>query len=285
MKNVDYVNIFRKVEESIKNNLFVTPEEFEKKAERFKNIDFRSKNVDEIFWVLTCVVFYSGIRANMIEQKLAKIEKNLYGLKRLMNLSDDGKLSIKKDVGFPRKCDYCFENANEFSDLMNKFGSFTRYVESFGISDLEPDESKLNLLREDLKRRFKGLGPRTVNHFLADLGFKNVLKPDRVICRIFHRLGLIDSDKDINGAIREGRNFAAATGNPIRYIDIIFVKYGQIGKSDVLGTRDGICLEREPKCSKCGVTCFCNYFKEKNRDVWRRAGNRGGNLGAREGDD
>lgn len=264
MKNIDYARIFTKIEESIKNNLFVSLEEFEERAKHFKNIDFRSKNTDEVFWVLIYVIFYSGIRANIIEQKLTEIKKHLYGLERLVNSPDNEKSLIKKNIGFPKKCDYCLENAKKFNELINEFGSFKDYIQSFEISDLEPNMRKLDSLRKDLRCRFKGLGPRTVNHFLADLGFKNVLKPDRVICRIFYRLGLINSDKDINGTIREGNNFAEATGNPIRYIDIIFAKYGQMGKSEILGTKDGICLERKPKCWICGVKDFCSYNK-RNR--------------------
>jgi DNA-3-methyladenine glycosylase I len=50
-----------------------------------------------------------------------------------------------------------------------------------------------------------------------------VLKPNRVICRIFYRLGLIRSELDTEEALRQGRLLAQATREPIRYIDIVFV--------------------------------------------------------------
>ena len=95
-----------------------------------------------------------------------------------------------------------------------------------------------------------------------DLGL-NVLKPDTVICRIFERLGLIDSRDDDEQAIEVGRKMAVATGYPIRYVDIILVKYGQVGgagESENFGLKRGICLEKNPRCSVCGVTRYCGYY-------------------------
>ncbi|MEM3986898.1 MAG: hypothetical protein QXR39_08995 [Candidatus Methanomethylicia archaeon] len=85
-----------------------------------------------------------------------------------------------------------------------------------------------------------------------------MLKPDRVICRIFSRLGFIDNADNINQAIKVGRDIAIATGYPIRYIDIIFTTYGQMGDY-------GICLEKNPKCYICEIKKYCNYYTEKQR--------------------
>jgi DNA-3-methyladenine glycosylase I len=59
--------------------------------------------------------------------------------------------------------------------------------------------------------------------------------------------------------IQEGRKFAKATGYPIRYIDRVFVAYGQERTSD-MGLSRGICLERNPACSSCGANKYCEYF-------------------------
>lgn len=56
-----------------------------------------------------------------------------------------------------------------------------------------------------------------------------------------------------------GRTFAKTTGYPIRYIDIVFVCYGQM-KSPEVGLEHGICLEKNPHCSVCGVTRHCDYY-------------------------
>ena len=53
-------------------------------------------------------------------------------------------------------------------------------------------------------------------------------KPDRVIRRILFRLGLISEKEDIEQSIMVGKEFSRRINEPIRYIDIIMVKYGQI---------------------------------------------------------
>ena len=110
------------------------------------------------------------------------------------------------------------------------------------------------LLKEELEFRFDYLGGITVYHFLTDIGL-DVLKPDRVLVRIFQRLGLIESEKQLLKTVIQGRKFAAATGHSIRYIDIIFVTYGQQGQ-------EGICFTKNPKCNLCGLTEKCNYYKQ-----------------------
>jgi DNA-3-methyladenine glycosylase I len=263
---VDYNLLFSKFEDSIKNNLFINESKFTKRIKPFLEMDFRKQSDKEIFWILVYVIFYSGIKAVIIEKKLESIKKELYDFEIISELNDEEKEKIISKLGFPKKCNYCFSNSLNYKEIIEEFGSFNRYVTSFGITDLHPHNSKMNLLKEDLKKRFNGLGPRTVNHFLTDLGF-DVLKPDRVICRIFYRLGLIDSPQSIEDAIIEGKKFKQKTGKPIRYIDIIFVKYGQMGKSDYFGTKDGICLENKPNCVICEAKEFCKYFKEKTEST------------------
>ena len=57
--------------------------------------------------------------------------------------------------------------------------------------------------------------------------------------------------------IQHGRKFAEATGFPIRYIDIVFVAYGQM-KSEEIGLTEGICLTN-PRCHECSITAYCSY--------------------------
>ena len=57
---------------------------------------------------------------------------------------------------------------------------------------------------------------------------------------------------------------AIATGYPIRYVDIIFAKYEQVGKDEEWGLEGGICLERNPKCDICGVREYCYYAKNRS---------------------
>jgi DNA-3-methyladenine glycosylase I len=101
---------------------------------------------------------------------------------------------------------------------------------------------------------------------MSEIGL-SVLKPDRVILRIFELLGLlrIRTDEENNDqAIMQGMIFSKETGYPIRYIDIIIVKYGQRG-GEAYGLDDGICLEKSPKCHICSITDCCNYYLSESK--------------------
>lgn len=97
-------------------------------------------------------------------------------------------------------------------------------------------------LKKSLESNFNYLGDVTSYHFFTDIGL-NVLKPDRVICRIFYRLGLIESENNLEGTVKVGRAFSEAINLPIRFIDIIFVLYGELDQEKLVC----ICSEKKPK--------------------------------------
>lgn len=116
------------------------------------------------------------------------------------------------------------------------------------------------LLKEGLEGHFSYLGGITVYHFLTDIGLK-VLKPDRVICRIFKRLGLIENENQLLKTVIHGRKMAEQTQLDIGYIDIVLVAYGQ-EQSEAFGIDKGICLSK-PRCEYCdkGIKDLCSYAK------------------------
>jgi len=120
---VDYNLLFSKFEESIKNNLFISEEDFTKRLRSFFEMDFRKKSDKDIFWIIVYVNFYSGILAVTIERKLELIKSELYDYQTISDLSEDEKQAIISKIGFPRKCGYCFKNAKSFQELISKFGS------------------------------------------------------------------------------------------------------------------------------------------------------------------
>ena len=160
-----------------------------------------------------------------------------------------------------RKIVACMKNANVFLKVIQQHGSFQQYIDSFG-----PTDSLENLVRlkEELQSRFHYLGGVTAYHFLTDIGLP-VLKPDRVISRIFFRLGAIGAEDQPWETVLQGRKFAKATGLPIRYIDIVFVAYGQV-QSLEFGVDQGICLKR-PRCQACGLTAYCRYYAESEKGL------------------
>jgi DNA-3-methyladenine glycosylase I len=250
-----YKEIFTQTENSLRKNSGISKEQFDSRFGKFKDFSYKNMQDKDVFWILVYVAFYSGSLASMVTRKLPHIEKYLYDFKKVKNYSKREIEEYLKDpnvIRHGRKIIACINNAKEFDKLLDTYGSFSKYLESFGLLS---NEEVIERLRADLRSRFQYLGKTTVNHFLTDLGL-NVLKPDRVICRIFSRLGFIGDVNNIAQAIRVGRDIAAATSYPIRYIDIIFVTYGQMGD-------DGICLEKNPKCSVCGIKEHCNYYAER----------------------
>jgi DNA-3-methyladenine glycosylase I len=151
------------------------------------------------------------------------------------------------------KIEACVKNAKQFVEIVNKFGSFKEYIDFYSP---DSNEDALYKFKRSLEKTFIYIGGITSYHFMTDIGL-NVLKPDRVILRIFERLGLIEYRNDYFGAIKVGRAFSQAINLPIRYIDIIFVSYGQLDNGDIMT----ICSEAHPKCDMCGVNQECLYYK------------------------
>jgi DNA-3-methyladenine glycosylase I len=216
----------------------------------------RQHSDDKFYEIMTAVVFYAGFKAAIVTAAMPVITRHFpswktvsaYMAKDVENILGDP-LMIKH----PGKIKGCVNNAKQFSRIIERHGSFQIYVDSF-----QPTTSCENLLRlkRDLELRFAYLGRTTVYHFLTDIGMP-VIKPDRVLCRIFYRLGVTEDESDLAGTLREGKKFANATGLPTRYIDIVFAAYGQAQSLD-FGIDKGICL-KEPRCNECGLTKYCHY--------------------------
>ncbi len=263
----DYRAIFDGVESTLirvgSRNL---PEEkIRARLDKFKEFEGRTFTDAEYYWTLVCVIFYSGFRAATVSGKLDVIQGHFPDYVTVADYGEDevGRiLSDPKMIRNRRKVQACIDNARTFRSIVNDYGSFQGYIDSF--SPTEPFED-LMLLKEELEYRFQGLGRVTTYHFLTDIGLP-VLKPDRVICRIFHRLGLIESKKQLLKAVIQGRKFAQATRHPVRYIDIVFVVYGQM-ESKGFGIERGICLENDPACSICGVRNHCKYHAQMDEFI------------------
>ncbi len=254
---LNFKDLFFKMEATLRKESSLSKENFEKYWGIFKEFHYTKDTNDDIFWKLVKVIFYSGMKAGIVTSKLPFLKKYFYDYKKVSAYHGDKINEIMEDQNIIRnraKIKACIINAKKFNDLINEHGAFANYLESFG--DLG-NENILEILKNDLKR-FEFLGPITAYHFMLDLGLK-VWKPDRVIRRIIKRLGLINNLEDIGQAITVGREIADQVGLPIRYIDVVFVKYGQLGEDKDFGLKTGICLEKNPRCSICGVKNYCIY--------------------------
>lgn len=251
----DYNQIFFKIEDALREQ----STNFSR-FEDFKKINYKSLPTDDtVFKTIVGIVFYSGMKAATVTNRLPAIYEYLGDYKKAIHLDSQKMLNDNRIICNKKKILGCIANAKEFDKIIKQYGSFSNYLRSFGnLDDLEI----LDRIKSDFKKRFEYIGKITTYHLMTELGL-NVLKPDRVICRIFERLGFIQNKDDITGAVEVGRKIAEATKQPIRYVDIIFVKYGQEGNEEGFGLKDGgICLDK-PRCDQCSITRYCNYYNEK----------------------
>ena len=214
---------------------------------------------EKCFEKLIMTTFYSGFKADTVTRKKQVILGHFPSWEKVSTYTEEDVERIVSDPKMIRhrgRIEACAKNAQEFKKIIEKHGSFGKYVEGFEAESFE----NLMILKEDLEARFDYLGPITVYDFLKEIGIP-VLKPDRVIMRIFERLGLIDHREQFLRAIFHGREFARITEHPIRYIDTVFVAYGQVATSD-LGIERGICLEVNPSCNLCYAKPYCNFYQE-----------------------
>lgn len=252
----NYNDIFLKAEKSLRENIAISNEEFDSRFLSFRNLTFVRKTDDEYFDILKLIIFYSGFKAETVNKKLGVIRKHFPDFKTISNYGDIEKDTILSDMEMIKnetKISAVIQNAKTFQTIVNKYGSFYDYIESF-----KPTISfeNLMLLKEELEYKFDYLGGITVYHFLTDIGL-DVLKPDRVLTRIYKRLGLIEDERQLLKTVIQGRKFAEATGKSIRYVDIIFVTYGQ-------QAQEGICFSKNPKCNICSLREYCNYNESLN---------------------
>jgi DNA-3-methyladenine glycosylase I len=255
---IDFKSIFERAAISLRRHSSFTDADFDLKYGHYKTFEDKTRSDQEIYRLLVMIIFYSGFRASTVEACEHIILKHFPDYNIVSTYTEKEIKAILADqrmIRNQRKIKSCIKNARTFKIIVNEYGSFQAYLASFNAKD---SFENLLLLKEEQEFKFQYLGGTTVYHFLTDLGF-NVLKPDRVIARIFQRLGLIENEKQLLKAVIIGRKFASATGFPIRYIDVIFVKYGQQGKSEEFGLSNGICLNNNPSCHICGLETFCQY--------------------------
>jgi DNA-3-methyladenine glycosylase I len=261
----DYKNIFNAIETTIFEigSKKVPLEQIRAELEPYKHLEGHAFTDDEYYTMLVHIVFYAGFNAQTVTNKLSVIDHHFPSYRLVADYTDDDVNLILNDVNMIRnrsKVQACIANAKEFRNVIGENGSFHKWIESFSATQ---SDANLVRLKDELERRFAWLSSTTALHFLTDIGMP-VLKPDRVVRRIFSRLGLADEDAAAAVMINEGRKFAEATGLPIRYIDIVLVAYGQMQTKEI-GIERGICLDKNPSCSLCGITKHCQYFARSRK--------------------
>jgi 3-methyladenine DNA glycosylase Tag len=132
------------------------------------------KDDAEYFERMTRALFAAGLNWKMIENKWPEFRRAFAGFSppKVGKLGEKDVARLMKDAGIVRnekKIRATVYNATEFEKLGNEFGSFKKYLVSFG-----KDEARL---QKDLQERFHHLGPSSARMFLWSAG--HPLTPNR----------------------------------------------------------------------------------------------------------
>ncbi|MDY0302518.1 MAG: DNA-3-methyladenine glycosylase I [Candidatus Moranbacteria bacterium] len=257
-KPLSYGDIFNKIHSTLRETTKLSNTEFEAKFGIYKMYENRSLTDDQYYSILVDVIFYSGFKAATVDKYIKNIHNHFPSIDVVIKYTESDLIDIANDSNIIQnqsKIRACFKNALVMHEIIQKHESFSSYVD---FMNPNKDEKSLYNFKHALERQFHFLGGITSFHFMTDIGL-NVIKPDRVIIRIFKRLSLIEHDKDILKAIEIGRQMSKSTGYPIRYIDVILVLYGQLNHLGIVS----ICTEVNPKCELCKLKQNCSYYMSK----------------------
>ncbi len=119
-------------------------------------------------------LFTAGLNWNMIEKKWPNFDKAFAGFSpaRVAKLTERDVKMLLQDEGIvrnERKIRATVHNAGQFLTLEKEFGSFRKYLDSFGKEE--------GRLQEDLQEKFQHLGASTSRMFLWSVGYP--LTPNR----------------------------------------------------------------------------------------------------------
>jgi len=121
------------------------------------------KNDNEYFERMTKTVFTAGLNWKVVENKWPNFQKAFAGfsIPKVAGFSDKDTKRLMADAGIVRnekKIQATVHNAGEFLKLEKDFGSFQKYLNTFG-----KDEERM---LEAMQERFQHVGPSTARTFL-----------------------------------------------------------------------------------------------------------------------
>jgi DNA-3-methyladenine glycosylase I len=123
---------------------------------------------EEYFEWMTRAIFRAGLNRVVIEKKWPNFRRAFVGfsLQKVSSYSGREVRALMEDPGIvrnERKIAATAYNAGQFLELQKEFGSFKKYVDSFGS-----DEKRL---QNDLQERFQQVGASTARMFLWSVGY------------------------------------------------------------------------------------------------------------------
>ena len=132
----------------------------------------KPKDDSEYFERMTKIIFTAGLNWSVVENKWSNFRRAFveFSPSKVAKFSGADVRALMNDQGIvrnERKIAATVNNAGEFLKLQKEFGSFRKYLDSFGKDE--------NRLQDDLQGKFQHLGPSTARMFLWSSGYD--LKP------------------------------------------------------------------------------------------------------------
>jgi len=133
----DVKNIYRLTYETLKDNSLLSEAEFNEQIECWRNYPNKFQNNDDFFELLIEITFYSGFRSKVVSEKLNEIKKSLGNYQKVKDCTfEDVEIFLKKGGIIANASKVCLTilNARKFDEIINKFGSFKKYLQSFNFN-------------------------------------------------------------------------------------------------------------------------------------------------------
>ena len=245
----------RKIYQGIEETVLIMSHSKEETKRLLESLDTQGvlEEDQDYYKALVTAIFHgSGIKAVQLEPVLDEMFKNsvFCDYRKVVNLTEkqENALCQPSSIGYKQSLRRVFNSTKMFEKKIKENGSFRMYMEA----------RQGDALFRDLKKNFNGLGKISTYHFLKECGHPRI-KPDSVLGRIFSRLGLIDDASDIEEISRCGDQIARVTGHRHQRIDLVMVKFGAEGASEIFNLDDGICRKNKPDCGSCLVQQHCSF--------------------------
>lgn len=207
------------------------------------------------FEQLTWTVFKSGLTSAVVNRKWPNFRRAFaqFSFEAVSRFTGRDVARLMKDAGIIRyraKIEATIDNAREMKAMREEFGSFRAYLRRYAAE-------QQGLLYDDLRRRFRHLGPYGVRTFLRRVG-EDVFFVYPPTVRVLYRLGLIDRTRASEEDIGRAHAVIAQANAGVRLDEVnrLISRHGSGHELD-----EAICDEI-PRCHRCLLSHWCWYYNE-----------------------
>lgn len=228
-----------------------TDDKFDKIIESCRERTYKGKSDSFFFGEIVYIVFNSGMRDKVVDQKLEAITEAFanYDVKAVAEYTEEkvkelmGNKAIIRHEG---KIRAIIHNAKEIIKIVKEYGSFEKYLSSF--------KGMVEPLKDDMVKRFKWFGDTNTYAFQKYVGYAHMAKPDVHVRRVLWRLGLIKGeDVPAEEVLKMCREISEAVGKNLNVVDEVIWAYGS-----GVNVEKAICGTK-PRCGECDLREFCEH--------------------------